>query len=739
MVDGGGGRPPPKRMRVTYQVRDSGPDGDFRGGINALQLDETRKRLFSGGRDAVVREWDVSGTRSVEPTAATTFEGHTDWVNGLAHCGNIGILASASSDRTVKLWQIDGDVKDTDVCESRSNLQRTLRKHTDYVKAIAYAPLAKYLLSAGLDSHVYVWDMSAGTSTGELFASEVRHTDSVYALAVNHRGTVAALGAVNKVVRLWDPRTGNHFGTLQGHCDVIKALAVNEDGNRCLSGSSDNTLKLWDVGERRCLATYRPHSDSVWCVQTSSDFSRVVTGCRDGSVWCTNLGASGDHASTLVAKEPSAILALALTGDGGTVWASTVDATVRQWKIPDLAAADATTAAENGKGGIRGSDEATQCDNDSILDTSNAAQGVEDTVPGMGDTVPGAQGTEHGESNREGKTSTCVGVLCKSIMGRPALTRATILPDGQRVVTQDKAGCVALWDIVSGQHLLDCRDADFKTVLEEQSAISMAVKKWCSLDTSLGHISVHLEQDAFSAWIPATHLVALSDIQRREHRDVKVNLGGIVLQALLRHYQEGVQLAAFRTQQPSNESDDETVLADVHRQCVQQRTSHDWLCMKSSTPVHLSQTNSDPPMCLVRFTVDTAVECVSVLQTALPDWVHQCLFNSKGEPFGERGRVGSLKVLLVPRTVLAPEEARLPTISSGDLQVDETLLVSKMLTHVQEALSGPGASVGTVRLYCGKVLLTADMSAGYVHRKLWSSSKTLQLQYCGVTPTPGQG
>lgn len=70
-------------------------------------------------------------------------------------------------------------------------------------------------------------------------------------------------------------------------------------------------------------------------------------------------------------------------------------------------------------------------------------------------------------------------------------------------------------------------------------------------------------------------------------------------------------------------------------------------------------------MVQVRFTVDTAVQNVSVLQTALPDWVHQCLFNTKGVPFGDRGKVGSMKVVLVARGDVAPDEARLPSTSSG--------------------------------------------------------------------------
>lgn len=53
---------------------------------------------------------------------------------------------------------------------------------------------------------------------------------SIYALAVNPTGTLLASGSPEKVVRLWDPRSGKRISKLTGHTDNIRALLISDDG-----------------------------------------------------------------------------------------------------------------------------------------------------------------------------------------------------------------------------------------------------------------------------------------------------------------------------------------------------------------------------------------------------------------------------------------------------------------------------------------------------------------------------
>ena len=84
------------------------------------------------------------------------------------------LLASASFDKTVRLWELPG-----------GKPGRVLRGHTDRVRAVAFSPDGKTLASAGSDQTVRLWDLA----TGETISVFTGHTDTVRALVFDPGGS----------------------------------------------------------------------------------------------------------------------------------------------------------------------------------------------------------------------------------------------------------------------------------------------------------------------------------------------------------------------------------------------------------------------------------------------------------------------------------------------------------------------------------------------------------------------
>uniref|UniRef100_A0A673GR33 WD repeat-containing protein 48 n=1 Tax=Sinocyclocheilus rhinocerous TaxID=307959 RepID=A0A673GR33_9TELE len=315
-------------LQVSYVIRDE-VEKYNRNGVNALQLDPALNRLFTAGRDSIIRIWSINHHKQ-DPYIAS-MEHHTDWVNDIVLCCNGKTLISASSDTTVKVWNAH-----------KGFCMSTLRTHKDYVKALAYAKDKELVASAGLDRQIFLWDVNTLTaltaSNNTVTTSSLSgNKDSIYSLAMNQMGTVIVSGSTEKVLRVWDPRTCAKLMKLKGHTDNVKSLLLNRDGTQCLSGSSDGTIRLWSLGQQRCIATYRVHDEGVWALQVNEAFTHVYSGGRDRKIYCTDL--RSPDIRVLICEEKAPVLKMELDRSAdphSAIWVSTTKSTVNKWSLKGI-------------------------------------------------------------------------------------------------------------------------------------------------------------------------------------------------------------------------------------------------------------------------------------------------------------------------------------------------------------------------------------------------------------------
>ena len=135
----------------------------------------------------------------------------------------------------------------------------TLDGHTSAVNALAISLDQRILASASDDRTVRLWDLVTGQELRQL----IGHSDRVQAVAISPNGQMIASGGGDNLIKLWNPLTGEAIADLTGHSGPINALVITADGQQLASASADKTIKIWDLTTYTELETLKGHSSFV--------------------------------------------------------------------------------------------------------------------------------------------------------------------------------------------------------------------------------------------------------------------------------------------------------------------------------------------------------------------------------------------------------------------------------------------------------------------------------------------
>ena len=128
------------------------------------------------------------------------------------------------------------------------NIKRTLPAHTNSVFTVAYSPDFRYLITAGRDAHLKVWDVE---NNYELHQTIVAHMFAINHAAFSPDGNLLATASMDKSVKIWDANTYRLMKVVDrarhaGHGTSVNKLLWTDD-RQLLSASDDRTISVWKL------------------------------------------------------------------------------------------------------------------------------------------------------------------------------------------------------------------------------------------------------------------------------------------------------------------------------------------------------------------------------------------------------------------------------------------------------------------------------------------------------------
>ncbi|KAB0390609.1 hypothetical protein E2I00_010102 [Balaenoptera physalus] len=202
----------------------------------ALDVDWQNNTAFAScSTDMCIHVCRLGSDRPVK-----TFQGHTNEVNAIKWDPSGMLLASCSDDMTLKIWSMKQDTCVHD-----------LQAHSKEIYTIKWSPTGPatsnpnssiMLASASFDSTVRLWDVERGVCIHTL----TKHQEPVYSVAFSPDGKHLASGSFDKCVHIWNTQSGSLVHSYRGTGGIFE-VCWNARGDKVGASASDGSVCVLDL------------------------------------------------------------------------------------------------------------------------------------------------------------------------------------------------------------------------------------------------------------------------------------------------------------------------------------------------------------------------------------------------------------------------------------------------------------------------------------------------------------
>ena len=282
--------------------------------VTSISLSPDGHLIASASFDGTIRLWDTTTGKTMKelrikkmPLFAVSFSPD-------GQC--IAYSYAANEDSSIYIWNLNSNC-----------LQYVLKGHESVIRSISFSHDGSSLVTASNDGTVRIWDISHGECRKTLRDDGKFMLSAVFSPDDN----CIAAASYDNYVRIWSAVSGKLICKLEGHTDIVTNVSFSPDGRMLASGSEDNTICIWDTNTWECKMVLKGHNRFVLSTAFSPDSQFFVSGSLDGTIrfWEMEEG----QCLCALKGHTDRVNTVLFNPGGQLVISSSDDATIRIWEL----------------------------------------------------------------------------------------------------------------------------------------------------------------------------------------------------------------------------------------------------------------------------------------------------------------------------------------------------------------------------------------------------------------------
>lgn len=294
-------------QQVIYGVKEQNRLAGHNDYMSDASFSPDGQTIATASDDKTVKLWRRDGTllRTLKPNTCVT---------SVSFSPDNQTLATANCDETVQLWSLEG------------KRLKTLKGHHDWLTSVVFSPDGQTLASASWDNTAKLWRRD-----GTLLQTFKGHHGPIYQVALSPNGEFLATASGDRTIKVWKS-DGSLIRTFRGHRDQVLSVSFSPDGQTLASASADKTIKLWK-SDGTLVRTLKGHSGSVYAIRFSPDGQMLASGGDDANEKTIKLWNLDGTLLRTLKGHSGWVTNLSFSPDNQTLLSSSFDGTAKLWQL----------------------------------------------------------------------------------------------------------------------------------------------------------------------------------------------------------------------------------------------------------------------------------------------------------------------------------------------------------------------------------------------------------------------